>query len=260
MKKLFLLLVTFALLSSNLFSQGKTYLVFELMKVDNEQELDYWDVESFWENIHKQRIKNGEIIGWDMWSLKPGGEAQGYQYMTVSIYDNPVKMFNGDADFRAAVNAAYPNMSETEFQDHMKMTHSSRDLSERLYLEVLKETVGNYEMDISSIAYIDFMKATNVAAYEAAEIENFLPMHQKAVDLELQEKWSLSRIMSPTGSEAFASHITVNMFLGFDQVFKSAPEKFDENLSKETIDKIKAGIQTRDLKWTYIATLLRKVR
>tara|TARA_R110001583_G_scaffold27475_1_gene98180 strand:+ start:1427 stop:2209 length:783 start_codon:yes stop_codon:yes gene_type:complete len=260
MKKLFLLLVTFAVLSSNMFSQGKTYLVFEFMKVDNKQELDYWDVERFWENIHRQRIKNGEIIGWDMWSLKPGGNEQGYQYMTVSLYDNPVKMFEGDANFKAAVNAAYPNMSEAEFQDHLKKTHSSRDLSVRLYLELLNETVGNYEMDISSIAQIDFMKAVDGAAYEAAEIETFLPMHQKAVDFELKEKWSLSRIMSPTGSETFASHITVNMFLGFDQLFKSPPEKFNENLSEEAIDKIKAGLQTRDLKWTYIATLLRKVR
>lgn len=259
MKKLFLLFAILGLLSSNMFSQEKTYLVFELMKVENEHELDYWEVESFWEKIHRQRIKNGELIGWDMWSLKPGGVEQGYQYMTVSIYDNPVKMFKGDADFKAAVNAAYPEMSETEYKEQMRKTNLSRDLSVRLYLEVLKETDGEHEMDIGSVAQIDFMKATNEADYEAAEIGTFFPLHQKAVDNEVKEKWSLLRIMLPTGNEANATHITINMFLGFDQVFKSIPKKFEDELNEEA-NKIKKGIQTHDLKWTNIATLLRKVR
>jgi len=259
MKKLLLLFVAMVLMTANLFSQEKSYLIFELMKVDNEQEADYWKVEEFWEKIHKQRIMNGELIGWDMWSLKPGGEDEGYQYMTVSLYNNPIKMFKGDDNFPAAVKAAYPEMSDDEFQTQMEKTSKSRDLSKRFYLEVISETEDEYDMDIGSIAYIDFMKATN-STYETAEIETFLPMHQKAVDEEAKEKWSLLRIMSPSGSDAYATHITVNMFLGFEQVFTPKNEASDENLSEETIKKIEAGIKSRDLKWTNIATLLRKVR
>ena len=94
MKKLFLF-IAIILLSSNVIAQDKLYLVFEFMRVDNEQESDYMETESFWEKIHEQRIKNGDIIGWDLWSLRPGGEDQHFQYLTVNLYNDPVKMFKG---------------------------------------------------------------------------------------------------------------------------------------------------------------------
>ena len=84
-------------------AQDKLYLVFELMKVDNDQEGAYWETEEFWEKIHEQRVKNGDIIGWDLWRLQPGGEDQHYQYMTVNLYDDPVKMMSGAGDFDAAI-------------------------------------------------------------------------------------------------------------------------------------------------------------
>ncbi len=75
-------------------AQDKLYLVFEFMKVDNEQVAVYMETESFWEKIHEQRVKNGDIIGWDLWSLKPGGEDQGFQYMTVNLYKDAVSMID----------------------------------------------------------------------------------------------------------------------------------------------------------------------
>ena len=104
MKK-FILLLAVILIGSNSFAQDKLYLMFEFMKVDNEQESDYMETESFWEKIHEQRVKNGDIIGWDLWSLQPGGENQGFQYLTVNLYDDPVKMFEGSGYFMKAVKA-----------------------------------------------------------------------------------------------------------------------------------------------------------
>ena len=60
------------------------------MRVDNEQEGTYMDIETFWQKIHEERVKNGDIIGWDLWRLPPGGEAQGYQYLPVNLYDDKV--------------------------------------------------------------------------------------------------------------------------------------------------------------------------
>ncbi|HSQ47191.1 MAG TPA: hypothetical protein VLM44_09760, partial [Lutibacter sp.] len=81
MKK-FLTLIAIILMGNTAVAQDKLYLLFEFMKVDNEQEQAYMETESFWEKIHEQRTKNGEILGWDLWSLQPGGEDQGYQYLT----------------------------------------------------------------------------------------------------------------------------------------------------------------------------------
>ncbi len=248
MKK-FLVLLALVLLCGNINAQEKTYLVFELMKVDNEQESAYSETESFWEKIHEQRVKNGDIVGWDLWSLKPGGESQGFQYMTVNVYNDPVKMFNGDGDFDAALKAAYPEISEEELNEEFNKTAKSRDLSVRIYLEVIKTTTGDFKMDVGTIAYIDFMKATNGSeAYEKAEIETFLPMHQDQVDAGAKGSWQLIRVMAPYGSEAYASHLTVNMFTGFDQVFNSPQGDSGAELSEEAIKKINEGILTRDMK------------
>lgn len=86
MKKL-LMLIAILLLDNTAIAQDKLYLVFEFMKVDNEQESAYWETESFWEKIQVQRTKNGDILGWDLWSLQPGGEDQGFQYLTVTLYN-----------------------------------------------------------------------------------------------------------------------------------------------------------------------------
>lgn len=76
MKKMFLLLATM-LLGTTLSGQDssdKLYLIFELMHVDNEQEAAYAETENFWEKIHEQRVQRGDIVGWDLWSLLPGGK------------------------------------------------------------------------------------------------------------------------------------------------------------------------------------------
>ncbi|MEH6513192.1 MAG: hypothetical protein V7734_08840 [Maribacter arcticus] len=48
------------------------------MKVDNEQMAAYDETETFCEKIQQQRVKSGDILGWDLWSLQPGGEIQGF--------------------------------------------------------------------------------------------------------------------------------------------------------------------------------------
>ncbi|PHS53534.1 MAG: hypothetical protein COB01_04310 [Lutibacter sp.] len=260
MKKV-LLLIAVVLLGSSTIAQEKTYLVFEFMRVDNNQENAYQETESFWEKIHKQRVKNGDIVGWDLWSLKPGGEDQGFQYMTVNVYNDPVKMFNSEGDFQAALNAAFPDLSEKELQEQFNKTSKSRDLAVRLYLEIVKGTTGDFKMDVGTVASIDFMKATNGSgAYESAEIETFLPMHQKAVDAGEKGSWDLCRIMSPMGSDAYATHLTVNMYTGYNQYFKSQQAMWETPPSDEDSQKIEKGIATRDMKWVSLATLIKKVR
>ena len=91
----------------------------------------------FWAKIHEQRVKNGDIIGWDLWRLQPGGEDQGFQYLTVNLYNDPVKMMSGAGDLDAALKAAYPDMSEEDLDKHMSKTAKSRDLSVRIYLELI---------------------------------------------------------------------------------------------------------------------------
>lgn len=260
MKKL-LLFIAIILLSSNVIAQNDLYLVFEFMEVDNEQEDSYWETESFWEKIHEQRVKNGDIIGWDLWSLKPGGEDQGYQYLTVNLYNDPAKMFKGAGDFNAALKAAYPKMSQEQLDKEFNKTSKSRDLAKRYYLRQIDQTKDEFEMPIGTVAWINLIKAASGqnSNYEKGESEIFKPMHQKDVDDGRRGNWGLLRVMMPRGSERFASHITVDMFKDYDQVFMPGDNSGQEQTAAQQ-KAINDFIASRDLKWTYFATLVKKVR
>ncbi|MDT8416359.1 MAG: hypothetical protein RQ864_00995 [Lutibacter sp.] len=260
MKKL-LMLIALMFLGNIVIAQDKLYLVFEFMKVDNEQEQAYMETESFWEKIHEQRTKNRDILGWDLWSLQPGGENQGYQYLTVTLYNDPVKMMSGKANFESALKAAYPNMPEAELNNKFNNSAKSRDLAVRIFLEQIAATKDKFEMPIGTIAGINLMKVTdaNFENYEKFETEVFQPMAQKEVDAGIRGNWGLMRYMLPTGSDVYATHITTDMYKDYNQLFNGGNIVGPE-LSEAQIKKIEEGLTTRNMKYKYMATLIKKVR
>ena len=262
--KRFILLTGIILISFNSYSQDKLYLVFEYMKVDNEQEGDYWETESFWEKIHEQRVKNGDIIGWDLWALQPGGEDQGFQYLTVTLYNDPIKMFDGSGDLMGAAKKAYPDMTEDAISEKLNKSSKTRDLAVRIYAEEIAVTTGDFKMAMGTIATITMMKVDFSlglsAAYEKAEMEVFQPMHQEKVDAGATGSWGLLRFMSPIGSQTYASHMTVSMFKDYTQYFGENMTYDGPTLSDDQIKAIQAGIATRDMKYVYLAKLVKLAR
>jgi len=258
MKKLIMILAGILFTASSMGQAEDTlYLMFEFMHVDEGQSAAYADTEEFWEKVHVERVKNGDCIGWDLWQLQPGGQEQGAQFMTVSLYNDPVKMMEG-GDFIKAWNAAYPNITDEESNQKMAQTASSRDITHRVYLVEIDKTNDDYDMPLGTLAVINFMKAKpgQAAAYEKMESEVFKPNHQKDVDSGGRANWGLLRNMMGYASESYASHITVDMYTGYDQFFNgnNTPLTEAQQKSMREIDKL------RDLKSFTFATLVRKVR
>ncbi|GAA4324910.1 hypothetical protein GCM10023115_41310 [Pontixanthobacter gangjinensis] len=254
-----LCLILMSLLCSVGFSQ-ETYLIFEFMKVDNSQEAFYTETEDFWEKIHEQRVASGDIVGWDLWQLLPGGEDQGYQYLTVTIFNDPVKMMNAGAGIMESARMAYPDLSDEELTNRVNLAGGSRDLAVRLYLKVVDQANEDYEMKPGMIASFDLMKAKEgrYEDYEYAESETFKPYHQSIVESGEKGDWQLIRVLMPQGSEVYATHITVNMFDNWAQYLNSM--EFDGGMTPDLQQKMNDGINTRDLKWIYMGTLLKAVR
>ncbi len=260
MKKL-LMLFAIILVGNTVVAQDKLYLIFEFMKVDNEQEAAYMETETFWEKIQEQRTKNGDILGWDLWSLQPGGEEQGFQYLTVTLYNDPVKMMSSAGDFEASLMAAYPKMTEDELNTKFTSTSKSRDLAHRVYLEQIAATKDNFQMPLGTVAGINLMKVSyeNFDNYEKFETEIFQPIAQKEVDAGTRGNWSLMRFMLPVGSNVYASHITADMYKDYNQLFNGGAAD-SSAMSEAQIKKIQEGLATRDMKYKYMATLIKKVR
>lgn len=258
MKKI-LLLLALTFLCSKSYSQDKLYLIFELMKVDNTQENAYQDTEKFWEKIHEQQVQDGNIIGWDLWVLSPGGEDQNYQYLTVTLYKDPVSMFKG-GNILSYAKKAYPKMSEENIIKKIRHSGKTRDLSVRVYLEQIASTSGDFKMTVGTIAYFDFMKVDmgNTAAYVKAEKEIFQPMHQKAVDDGAMGSWELVRFMLPLGSSTFASHMTVRMYENIEQVYKP----YDNGITFTDAQQkaIQDGLSLREMKLVNMGRLIKMIR
>ena len=262
MKKILALLVIM-LLSNSIFAQDDLFLVFELMKVDNEQEQSYWETENFWEKIHQERVNSGDIVGWDLWQLSPGGETQGFQYMTVTLFNTAKGMFEG-GNFMENVKKAYPDLSEEDLTKKFNHTAKSRDLAVRIYLEQVATTTNeSFDMPLGSVAFINYMKVEmgKYGAYEKAETEVFQPMHQKAVDNGSRSAWGLLRFMLPYGSDVYASHITYDMYKDLDQAMSDRTGGGDwDELTEAQQKAVQDGIATRDLKSGIMGTLVKKVR
>lgn len=240
-------------------AQEKLFLTFEFMKVDNEQESAYMETESLWEKLHEARVKNGDIVGWDLWALRPGGEDQHFQYLTVTVHNDPLKMMEGGG-FQEAFEAAFPNMTAEE-EKIMDATAKTRDLAVRIYGEEISVTTGEFDLPIGSIAEMDMMKVdmNNYGVYEKAEDEVFKALHQKSVNEDGKESWGLVRFMLPIGSDTYASHMTVNMYKNMEQKLTESIN-FSQGATPAQTKLMQEGIAARDLKYVYLAKLIKKVR
>lgn len=254
-----LTLIGFMLFAVVTFAQDKVYTVMEFMKVNADQDAAYLETENFWEKIHEQRIKNGDLVSWELWSLKPGGEDQGYQYITISTYKDRVKMFADWGDMTALAKKAFPKMTDEEIRQKFDDTNKTRNLAIRDYLEQIDRTDDNYDYPPGTVATITMMKATseNASAYEKAEMEFFKPSHQTEIEKGQRASWKFFRFVSPTGSDTYASHITMNVYKDYAQVFSAEedPVKMTDEQQKIFND----NVATREMKYVHMATLLKRV-
>ncbi len=262
MKKIYVLAII-GLLAMNIMAQDspkKLYLLFEFMQVNDEHGSDYWKVEDFWSGIHKQRIADKQIIGWDLWSLSPAGTKQGSQYLTVTLFSSLKDMLQpgGFDNIAATAKKVYPKMTDKEISDMMTLTSASRDIANQVYLEQIDVTKGDFQMKPGTMVILDIMKQLD-DSYQKSESEIFKPWHQKLVDAGKVGEWGLLRAILPAGSEAYGTHITFRMFKDAAQLaaFMEAPKGDVDFLTQSAM---KAGFATREWKEKKIATLEKMAR
>jgi hypothetical protein len=253
------------LVSLNLIAQEQQYLVFEFIKVEPNRVLDYLEYKDFLAQVHKVSKSEGNIAGWDFWSLQSGSDLEGenFQYVTVTYYQDPVKMMNGNDPDRLVDLAikAHPELTEDQVRNKIKEAMDMRDLAVRSYMVEVARTSESFEFKPGILASFDLMKAVEgkFQDYERAEKEVFLPIHEKKIQADLMENWCFLRTALPTGSEAKSTHLTMNIYADYMQFFNSM-EYEDMEVTEEQQRAVEAGLNSRDQKWVYLATLESLVR
>jgi hypothetical protein len=261
MKKI-ILFAAVILFGSNVIAQRKTYLLFEFMKVAPQQESVYLETESFWEKIHDQRVKSGEILGWQLWRLQPGGENQDYQYVTVQVFDNPIKMFQdgGGESYLTIAKRAFPTVSDADLL--LKRTESlkSRDLVETFYLAQIDQTKGQFDVSLGAVMGINFMKVNpnNYVKYENGESKIFKPEWQNRVDEGRTGSWSLLKVITPKGNtlNSEISYVSLDKFKDFNQLYGS-PNNYNTIRSQADQNVWQEALSMREIN-SYRAVLIQK--
>src|SRR5690554_5379615 len=262
MKKMILISFVALFVSAGAYSQGDRYLVFEFIKVESAQTFDYLEYKEFLNNIYKQAAANGDILGWDFWSLQTGANNQDFQYVTITYFDDPVSMMNGVSTEKlvAIAKQAFPDMDEAKITARINQSLDIRDLAVRSYMVEIAKSEDKLELKPGMLASIDLMKAVEgrFEEYEKAEKEVFLPWHEKKIDEGFMESWSLLRTAFPSGSEAKLTHITLNIYADYMQFFNSL--EYEQSPSEKEQEAIEKGYSSRDQKWIYLATLESVIR
>ncbi|MBD8487386.1 hypothetical protein IFO69_01370 [Echinicola sp. CAU 1574] len=265
MKKLFCFAIVFLLAARISFAQeDHQYMVIEFIKVASTQMVDYSDNKDFMEKIYEEAVKQGDVEGWDLWSLQSGPDQGEFQFVTITYYNDPVKMMNGmtDDNFLNYAKRAYSStMSESQIESAVKSAVQNRDLAMRAYMVEVAETKDNFEMKPGVLASFDLMKAAEgrFNEYENVENELYLPFHQKKIQAGMMGSWKFLRTAVPMGSAAEYTHMTLNFYDDYVQFFNSM-EYEDMEASEEQLTAMEEGLSSRDQKWVYMATLLKAIR
>ncbi len=238
---------------------SQLYSLFEFMQIKNEQGSDYLQVEEFWSGIHKQRVADKSILGWDLWSLTPSGTNQGSQYLTVTVFSSLRDMLQAIGfNVMEYAKKAYPDKSEDDLIALFIKTASFRDMANQVLFKPVDKTKDDFKMKIGTLATFDIMKQLD-ESYEKVESEIFKPWHQDMVNTGKKGSWELLRAILPAGSEAYGTHITVSMYNDPAQL-AAFLEVSGGDVNLQTQLAVKEGFKTRDLKEVKIAKLQMMVR
>ncbi len=263
MKKIAFFWILATIYSQALMAQEKNYLVFEFIRIEAGKTIDYLEYKDFLSSIYQKAVDSGDIIGWDLWSLRRSADPDAFHYATVTYYNDPVKMMNGsELDFLIKNGKkAFPEMTEDELHTKIRDAHDDRDLALRSYMVEVARTDDDFQYKPGTLASFDLMKAMEgrFEEYETAEREVFQPIHERKIKAGLMENWRFLRTAVPTGSEAASTHMTMNVYKNYLQFFNSL-EYEDRDLNENQLVKIEKGLQSRDQKWVYLATLETVVR
>jgi hypothetical protein len=264
MKRISLLALVFLTIFLRVHAQDsnpqKLYLLMEFMHVSDANGSNYMDVEQFWSGIHKQRVADKKIVGWDLWSLSPSGSNQGAQYMTVTLFSSLKDMLEAatSMDAMGYAKKAYPKKSEKELTDMFDKTGKSRDRADQVFFEQVDMTKGDFTMKVGTIATMDVMKQKE-ENYEKAESDIFKPWHQSLVDAGKKGSWQILRAILPSGSDSYGTHLTVSMYKDADQL-ASFMQSSGGEMDLKTQLAVNEGLKTREWKQMKVGTLLMMVR
>lgn len=192
------------------------FAIVDFMKVKPENEAKYLEVEkNTWKPLHQERLNQGRIIGWILYRVLYTGTNDPYNYVTMTLFDNPAHLEDPWAGIDPA--KVLPGKDIDKLSDE---TLKSRDLVKSNLIVRLDEIVP--EGGPGQIKYIevDYMKVKpgNEAVYVDVEENTWKPVHQEFMKAGSRVGWSLWNEIYPAGAAMDFQYVTANYFKDFSKI------------------------------------------
>jgi len=194
------------------------FVIVEYMKTKPGKEWNYVELErNFWKPVHQQRIKNGEIIAWQLYHIRYTGASDPYNYATVTIFNDPEKLEN---PWTVDPMTVHP---DKDIESIYEETEESRELVITNLL--LRENYVQMPQDAPDPKFIevDYMKVEQGkdGAYLNVEDKVWKPIHQQFINAGTRAGWSVWGRIYPSGYGLDYQYLTVNDFAEFSQIGKA---------------------------------------
>ena len=215
----------------------------DLMKVEQGNDQAYLDMEkNLWKPIHQERLKNGKILGWVLYRVWFKGANDDYNYVTVTLYDNPANVENPFEGIELA--DIHPGM---EANDFMEKTNSSRKLVQSRLMQQVNTAFPDGGQSAAPFKYlvVNYMKPTPGSAFLEFENEHAKPIHEELVKSGEWAGWSVWANIFPRGTSEPYRFVTVDYYSDFSKMgtadymgaFKKAHPDEDWDKYAETVGK-----------------------
>ena len=162
--------------------------VVDYMKVENTDE--YLEIEKQWQKIHRERLKEGMIIGWAVYQIMFKTVEDPYNFVTISWYDAFSKLDKKVP--QSILDAAFPDKTKDDWKEFDQQTNSCRKL---VASGVFHQQIST-SPDLSNLANFYVVNEINVKpgkSKEFLEIEReiYLPLYLEDKKNNNRLGWSL---------------------------------------------------------------------
>jgi len=217
-----------ALIPLSLTAQNPTVVV-EFMKVTQESEATYLEVEQAWKKIHQKRVEEGLAAGWQLWRKVYAGYKDPYQYITVNWYDDYAQSFK---PLPEGFLESFMNGPDSEI---LNQTAGSRVLA---HMEVSHQEGVADNSQGATLIVINRMKVRpgDQSDYVKMEMEVFKPLHEEAIRRGLRSHWGIwSNWPFDKGQ---AAYITVDGYTDASQLTADGEDYFSEVHPDLNVDEV----------------------
>lgn len=207
--------------------------------------------EKYYSMFHKERIKRGEIVGWDLWQIT---NPDVNEMTTTFIYAHLTTKSTGGG--YPSIDKL-PGVSASEWANVQKeaMGHYLKNY------QVLLSLKGGYGPQASGqpadYAVLNYMEVDGyrAAEYEAMELETFMPIHQEQGT---KSGWGLHKVLNHFGAEKPVNYITADFYDKLETIY--AGYNATDPMGKDMIATLKQMDELRTLSRAHIIKRIISVR